>query len=58
MAGYATGLLLTFLANAYGLTFFNVKGQPALLYLVPCTLWPLSLFAYFRVILSLSPSLV
>uniref|UniRef100_A0A9I9DZ28 PA domain-containing protein n=1 Tax=Cucumis melo TaxID=3656 RepID=A0A9I9DZ28_CUCME len=34
LVGYATGLFLTYL----GLYFMNGHGQPALLYLVPCTL--------------------
>ena len=33
--GYALGLFVTLLANTYGWTFNDVKGQPALLYLVP-----------------------
>merc|ERR1711865_826235 len=36
--GYAIGLLLAFLANYFGVTINGVRGQPALLYLVPCTL--------------------
>jgi signal peptide peptidase-like protein 2B len=35
---YAVGLALTFVANINGWTFNGVRGQPALLYLVPCTL--------------------
>jgi len=33
--GYALGLAITLYANASGWTFNDVKGQPALLYLVP-----------------------
>ena len=29
-------------------TIFDVKGQPALLYLVPCTLGPMALYALIR----------
>lgn len=36
VVGYVVGLLLAFLANTLGFTIFDVKGQPALLYLVPC----------------------
>ena len=36
--GYALGLALTLAANTYGLTFNDVQGQPALLYLVPCVI--------------------
>ena len=38
VVGYAVGLMLAFLANYYGITINGVRGQPALLYLVPCTL--------------------
>ena len=34
---YAFGLGITLVANIYGWTFNGVQGQPALLYLVPCT---------------------
>lgn len=34
---YVVGLCLTLAANIYGLTFNGAQGQPALLYLVPCT---------------------
>jgi len=34
---YAIGLAITLAANIYGVTFNGVQGQPALLYLVPCT---------------------
>ena len=30
--------MMAFLANYYGITINGVRGQPALLYLVPCTL--------------------
>ncbi|KAJ1628327.1 peptidase A22B, signal peptide peptidase [Pavlovales sp. CCMP2436] len=46
--GYAVGLLLALLANVFGLTFNGVRGQPALLYLVPCTLLPIMLAAALR----------
>jgi hypothetical protein len=46
--GYALGLLLALLANVLGWTFNGVRGQPALLYLVPCTLGPLALAAAAR----------
>jgi len=36
--GYAVGLLLAFGANYFEITINGVHGQPALLYLVPCTL--------------------
>eukprot|EP00667_Euglena_gracilis_P004680 EG_transcript_4707 len=48
VVGYVVGLLLAFLANTLGFTIFDVKGQPALLYLVPCTLIPLTLLALVR----------
>jgi signal peptide peptidase-like protein 2B len=38
VVGYGVGLLLAFLANYFQLTINGVHGQPALLYLVPCTL--------------------
>ena len=46
--GYAAGLSLAFIANALGWTIAGVRGQPALLYLVPCTLLPLVLAAALR----------
>jgi hypothetical protein len=46
--GYAVGLCCAFLANAFGLTIAGVRGQPALLYLVPCTLLPLVIAAVCR----------
>lgn len=45
--GYGIGLFLAFLANTLGWTINGVQGQPALLYLVPCTLGP-SLFMAWR----------
>ncbi|CAI7744436.1 unnamed protein product [Closterium sp. NIES-53] len=42
--GYAVGLLLTFV----GLLLMNGNGQPALLYLVPCTLGVIVLLAWRR----------
>jgi hypothetical protein len=41
MFGYGAGLSLAFVANVLGITINGVRGQPALLYLVPCTLGPL-----------------
>ena len=41
--GYGLGLAVTLAANAYGWTFNDVKGQPALLYLVPGVLGALLL---------------
>jgi len=35
VVGYGLGLAVTLAANTYGWTFNDVKGQPALLYLVP-----------------------
>jgi len=46
--GYAVGLMLALLANLFGLTFNGVRGQPALLYLVPCTLLPVIGAAFRR----------
>lgn len=46
--GYAVGLMLALLANLIGLTFNGVRGQPALLYLVPCTLLPVVLVGVSR----------
>jgi hypothetical protein len=46
--GYAAGLSLAFVANALGWTIAGVRGQPALLYLVPCTLLPLVVAAALR----------
>jgi signal peptide peptidase-like protein 2B len=46
--GYIVGLLLAFLANTFGFTIFEVRGQPALLYLVPCTLIPFTIMALIR----------
>lgn len=46
VAGYAVGLLLTYVA-----LYFSIggdQGQPALLYLVPCTLGVVLVLAYFR----------
>merc|ERR1740130_1785196 len=45
---YALGLFLAFLANALHITINGVAGQPALLYLVPCTLLPSILMAWHR----------
>ena len=38
VGGYAVGLGLALAANAFHVTVNGVEGQPALLYLVPCTL--------------------
>lgn len=38
VVGYAVGLMLALMANYLGITINGVRGQPALLYLVPCTL--------------------
>ena len=43
--GYCVGLSLAFLANAMHWTINGVQGQPALLYLVPCTLIPITIQA-------------
>ena len=43
VGGYALGLGITLAANAYDWTFNDVKGQPALLYLVPGVLGSLLL---------------
>lgn len=45
---YAAGLFLAYLANTLGWTINGVRGQPALLYLVPLTLGPLLLMAWRR----------
>jgi hypothetical protein len=46
--GYGAGLALALLANAYNITINGVQGQPALLYLVPCTLGAVAGRAYLR----------
>lgn len=46
VAGYGVGLLMT-----YGALFYSLggdQGQPALLYLVPCTLGTVLVLAYIR----------
>lgn len=48
LSGYALGLVFAFLANTYEFTINGVKGQPALLYLVPCTLGPALFLAWYR----------
>ena len=40
--------IFAFLANTYEFTINGVKGQPALLYLVPCTLGPAVFLAWYR----------
>ena len=47
-AGYLAGLSCALAANMYHLTINGVQGQPALLYLVPLTIGPVSLLAYLR----------
>lgn len=46
LTAYAAGLLLTFAALAFGL--FGDEGQPAMLYLVPCTLGTVVVLAWTR----------
>lgn len=46
LAGYGAGLMLTYLALMFKVG--GSSGQPALLYLVPCTLGPLCLLACMR----------
>ena len=48
LLGYCIGLIFAFLANTYEFTINGVKGQPALLYLVPCTLGPAVFLAWYR----------
>lgn len=45
-AGYATGLILTYLALCFRIG--GSSGQPALLYLVPCTLGTMVILALIR----------
>mmetsp|Transcript_33824 Transcript_33824/g.95756 ORF Transcript_33824/g.95756 Transcript_33824/m.95756 type:complete len:423 (+) Transcript_33824:586-1854(+) len=45
-AGYAVGLTLTYLALVFSI--FGDAGQPALLYLVPCTLGTMSILGLYR----------
>ena len=45
-AGYGVGLLLTYLALEFEV--FGSSGQPALLYLVPCTLGTITVKALLR----------
>eukprot|EP00798_Chlamydomonas_sp_ICE-L_P005127 gene5127-34933_t len=44
--GYCAGLMLTYCALLF--SWFGDQGQPALLYLVPCTLGTVFLIAYLR----------
>jgi len=44
--GYLLGLLMALLANMFHLTVNGVEGQPALLYLVPCTIAAVAARAY------------
>lgn len=46
LAGYGAGLLLTYCALWF--SWFGDQGQPALLYLVPCTLGTVSALALSR----------
>lgn len=46
LVGYGVGLALAFLFNMLGITINGVQGQPALLYLVPCTLGPLLVMSW------------
>ena len=48
MLGYGVGLSLAFVANVLRITINGVQGQPALLYLVPCTLIPLLVLGHFQ----------
>jgi len=48
VAAYAAGLALTFAANINQWTFNGVKGQPALMYLVPFTLGTFLLQSWWR----------
>ena len=48
VVAYVLGLCTTLAANICGWTFNGVQGQPALLYLVPCTLGAVALRALFR----------
>ena len=45
---YTVGLCITLAANIYGITFNGVQGQPALLYLVPCTVGGVFLYSVCR----------
>ena len=46
VAGYGVGLLLTYVALAFSIG--GSQGQPALLYLVPCTLGCIALLGWWR----------
>jgi hypothetical protein len=48
IVAYAAGLTLTYVANLLEWTINDVKGQPALLYLVPFVGGTFSLMCYFR----------
>lgn len=48
MIAYFVGLLGAFLANLFGITINGVKGQPALLYIVPAILITFVVEARFR----------
>lgn len=46
--GYCFGLLFTFVAIVIGFEVNGVRGQPALLYIVPCILIPCLVVSYLR----------
>lgn len=46
--GYCFGLLFTFIAIVVGFEVNGVRGQPALLYIVPCILIPCLIVAHSR----------
>ena len=46
--GYATGLMVTFMANIFRWTINGVPGQPALIYLVPFTVCTFRFIAWRR----------
>ena len=48
ICGYVVGLTITFVANSFEWTINGVRGQPALLYLVPFTLVPTAVRAHRR----------
>eukprot|EP00941_MAST-03F_sp_MAST-3F-sp1_P000392 g392.t1 len=45
---YGVGLMMAYLANYLHITINGVQGQPALLYLVPCSLGPLFCLSKMR----------
>lgn len=46
LTGYSVGLVLTYVALAH--SWFGNQGQPALLYLVPCTLGAVAVSSYWK----------